>query len=204
MDIESLILVLGGQTVVLGALFAFLGKIAINRINNKEISKANQSLAKLQSDLQKHSTRLSERNESVVHTNKYLIEVEYNYYQKIWAALIRVSPLFDSIEQKILRNEDISAAASELHEARVELGDLLNSAYPFINKKIYNVAYLALDNSTKASACLWVSDSQLKEQQVILEELNLFKSYSNEFHAHNKSTGDCIHIRTKAMVTFHD
>ena len=83
LNIDTILWILGGQTVVLGALFSFLGKVCINRINNNEINKANRSLAELQSEIQATQARISERNESVVHTHKYLVEVEYDHYQKI-------------------------------------------------------------------------------------------------------------------------
>ncbi|MBB1320588.1 hypothetical protein [Shewanella sp. SR43-8] len=204
MNIDTLLLIFGGQTVVLGALFAYLGTIWINRIKTNEVSQSNRLLAKLQSELKKNLSRLSDRNESVVHTHKYLVEVEYNHYQKIWDALTRVSPLFDSVEKNLTNEDDISVTATELHEARVALGNTLSSAYPFINKAIYDMAYLALAYSTKASACLWSSDTTIKPQNEIVEELSQFKLYAEKFYAYNRNTGDGIHTRTAAMVSFHD
>jgi hypothetical protein len=204
LNIDTLLLIFGGQTAVLGALFVYLGKIWINRIKSNEISESNRLLAKFQSELKKNLSRLSERNESVVHTHKYLVEVEYDHYQKIWDALTRVSPLFDSVERKLTNEEDISVTATELHEARVGLAYALSSAYPFINKAIYDMAYLALDYSTKASACLWSLDTTIKPQSEIVEELSEFKLYAEKFYAYNRNTGDGIHTRTAAMVAFYD
>ena len=191
MDIDTLLLFFGGQTVVLFALIAFLGKVWINRINSREIAKSNQLLAELRSELQKKLSRLSEQNESVVHTHKHLIELEYSHYQKIWGALSRISPLFDSVEKKFLSNEEILITANELHEARTALGYTLNSAYPFINKSIYDVAYFALDFSIKASACLWTSEETVKSAN----ELHEFQTYTNQ-------TAKGIQVRTSAMVEF--
>jgi len=204
LNIETVLWILGGQTVVLGGLFSFLGKVWINRINNNEISKANIALAELQSEIQATQARLNERNESVIHTHKYLVEVEYDHYQKIWAALTRVSPLFDSVERKIEQDESIVVTATELHEARVALGDILNASYPFINKSIYDMAYLALDYSTKASSLLWANDSTMKSNKEITKMINRFKESASQFHLYNRKTGEGIHIRTMSMVEFHN
>ena len=202
MDINTLLLFFGGQTAVLIALSAFLGKVWINRINSRDIFNSNQMLAELRADLQKGLSRLSERNESVVHTHKHLIELEYAHYQKIWEALTRISPLFDSVEKKLLSNVDVSFTAAELHEARISLGNILNSAYPFINKSIYEVAYIALDFSTKASACLWINDKKLKHTNGLNECLNIFKAHANEFNTYIKYTAEGIQVRTSAMTEY--
>ncbi len=202
MDIYTLLQLFGGQTVALVALFAFLGKVSINRINAREIAKSNQFVAVFRADLQESLSRLSERNESVVHTHKHLIELEYGHYQKIWEALTRVSPLFDSLEKKILSSDEALITATELHEARVALGYTLNSAYPFINKSIYDVAYLALDFSTKASGCLWANEKTVKTANELHECLSEFKSYAHEFKTYTKHTAEGIQVRTSAMVEF--
>ncbi|MBB1397793.1 hypothetical protein H5187_20655 [Pseudoalteromonas sp. SG44-1] len=204
MNIDTLLLFFGGQTVVLIALIAFLGKVWVNRINSRETVKSNQLLAKLRAELQNNLSRLSERNESVVHTHKHLIELEYGHYQKIWEALTRISPLFESVEKKLLSSEEILITANELHEARTSLGYTLTSAYPFINKSIYDAAFLALELSTKASGCLWENEKKIKPESALHESLNEFKSYAHEFQTYIKHTAKGIKVRTSAMVEFSD
>jgi hypothetical protein len=204
LSIDTLLLFFGGQTVALIALIAFLGKVWINRINSRETAKSSQLLAELRAELQNSLSRLLERNESVVHTHKHLIELEYGHYQKIWEALTRISPLFDSVEKKLLSSEEVLITADELHEAYTSLGYTLTSAYPFINKSIYDAAYLALDFSMKASSCLWASEKKIKPESELHNCLSEFKSYAHEFQTYIKYTAKGIQVRTSAMVEFSD
>jgi len=124
--------------------------------------------------------------------HKYLIELEYDHYQKIWGTLTRVSPLFDSFEKKLLSGDYFQVTTNELHEARINLADVLNAAYPFINKSIYDVAYFALDRSTKAASCLWENDITINSQNELHKILSYFNTHSSGFQSYTKLTADGI------------
>jgi len=83
--------VLGGSAVLLAALSAFLGKIWINRIANKESQQREQRIAEVRSKLEQQNSELNARLDASIQrsvfVDKLQFEHEYSVYKQAWEAL---------------------------------------------------------------------------------------------------------------------
>ncbi len=142
---EDFLKILGGTGLVLGALFAFLGKIAIGRLLEKERSKTESSLSKLRIDLEKS-----------VHIGKAQFDFEFKIYQEIWkklvllrSATLGLRPALDHIDPNESDEERKSRRMKEFSDAFHPFRDSIEENKPFYPESVYLALSEVLSTSHK-------------------------------------------------------
>ncbi|EHW0637981.1 hypothetical protein L3I77_004826 [Vibrio vulnificus] len=121
------------SNVILMGLSAFLGAIAVKRIETKESAKLRQLIdSKL--------SLLVAKNEPVIHVNREQAEFEFSRYREMWEATSEISALMSSAVKRVGDLEKLKITFQTLHEVRCTLGALTNNAYPFIDNEVYENA----------------------------------------------------------------
>jgi hypothetical protein len=105
----ELLKVAGGAIVLLGALSAFLGRVWINRIANREAQVRDEKLAEVRASFERHNTELKARLDAAVQrtvfVDKLQFEHEYEIYKQAWGCLfslqqatLQLRPTFDMVD----------------------------------------------------------------------------------------------------------
>ncbi|MGD8174241.1 hypothetical protein ACQEXU_21570 [Vibrio sp. TRT 21S02] len=121
------------SNVILMGLSAFLGAIAVKRIETKES-------AKLRELIDSKLSLLVAKNEPVIHVNREQAEFEFSRYREMWEATSEISALMSSAVKRVGDLEKLKITFQTLHEVRCTLGTLTNNAYPFIDNEVYENA----------------------------------------------------------------
>lgn len=140
---EEFLKILGGTTIVLGILFAVLGKIIVGRILEAERKKTEESLSKLKNGLDKS-----------VHIGKAQFDHEFKLYQEIWRNLVLLRNATLAL-RSVLDSIDPNEADSERKSRRMkDFGDAYSSCSEAVehNKPFYpDAIYLSLSQTLKSA-----------------------------------------------------
>jgi hypothetical protein len=130
---EEFLKILGGTTLVLGALFGILGKIIVGRIFETERKKTEESLSKLKNDLDKS-----------VHIGKAQFDHEFKLYQDIWKNLVLLRnatlglrPVMDSIDPNETEDDRKTRRMKDFGDAYRLCSEAVEHNKPFYPDAIY-------------------------------------------------------------------
>lgn len=166
----KVLLVMGGPTVVLGALFAWLGKRYLDRALQRETALNLEHLEKqkslyaaaletdkaeyafaLEDDKRKYAAALELQKsgqEKRTHVYKAQFEVEFNSYRDLWSALTTLSNAVavlrnyspQSLELGDPAKEELRVYAQEADNAFFEANRKNNELSPFIDEEVHHLA----------------------------------------------------------------
>jgi hypothetical protein len=138
----------GGTSVVLAALFSFVGRIWIDRIANDEAREREEKLADLRAMFNKEHAQLKAqldvKTQKEMFIDKHQFEHEYNIYKQVWEALIELQ---ESVLK--IRPEREYVHSGESQEARVKRKiaaftevydmyiDVMEKNKPFYSPEVY-------------------------------------------------------------------
>ncbi|MUK70237.1 hypothetical protein [Aliivibrio fischeri] len=180
-----------GNALLMG-LSAFLGAIAVKRIET------NESI-KLKELLESKLSLLNANNEPVIHINREQAEFEFCRYREIWEAASEISDTMPSIERRIRRPEKLAISFEVLHELRCTLGALTNNAYPFIDNDVYNLS-IECNKFIVRFMCLISIDERLKSTDELVKiDKREFDLISYGYDKNIKALAEAIRLRLLAM-----
>lgn len=156
---QELLKVAGGAAIVLAALSAFLGKIWIARIANRESQRRETEVAQLRSQLDRQSTELKAQLDRqgaelkaqldvsvqrTVFVDKLQFEHEYSIYKQAWKRLfalqqttLAIRPTFDRIDPNESKEERIRRRLGSVAAPYNEFSKLVECNRPFFPEKVY-------------------------------------------------------------------
>lgn len=138
--VSNLVIVLGGYTLILGSLFAFLGTILINRVKEKDAALYKSELATLEKNLTAKINALNAKNESIAFVHKKQYEKEFSEYQSLWELSISVYLLFQKIESCEHTWDEFNSSISGYFEKYNELKLFVLNSRPFLYYEVQNGA----------------------------------------------------------------
>ncbi|GGI92322.1 hypothetical protein GCM10007978_32310 [Shewanella hanedai] len=137
MDLSQVLLLFGGQSIILIGLCSWLGKVSLNRILTSEQASVQKKIAAIRSEFEAKLVALSAGNESKVHVGKIQYEREYASYAEIWDL---TSPLTHHLQLLFVHKhsyEFFKEAFYKLGDYKINLGSKVNTLYPFIDEDVY-------------------------------------------------------------------
>lgn len=170
-DVISLI---GGQSVILLGLSAWLGKVWANRISRKEQLKIQIEIAEVKSAIESKLAALNSENESKVHVSKIQYEREFTNYARIWDLVSPISHQFQILFGQKQSYEFYKEEFFKLGTMKSELGKEISAMYPFIDESIYEYA----------SECTQVIQKRWKK---IEQHLYFLEDKANQKHTESES-----------------
>lgn len=135
--ITGLVATLGGYTLVVGALAAFLGRIWVFRIVEREKFALQRQLD--------HTNRVLQADlDHRVHISKTQFDSEFANYKEIWALLVdlrmktlRLRPMLDYVEPGETQQERLTKRLKEFGPAFTALRDTVEKNKPFYSDQVY-------------------------------------------------------------------
>ncbi|MDF2185264.1 hypothetical protein O1O06_10825 [Grimontia hollisae] len=167
--LDKILFVFGGQTIVLVALFSWLGKVQANRIQSREQARSQTKLAILKFDFDRKLAVLSTGNEPKAHVGKIQYEREYSSYAEIWDLMSPITHHLQRLYASKHSYDSYKIAFFELGDFKLSLGAKINALYPFIDEKVYK----------KASPCPQVLQKYWKHFE---EHLNYLEGKATHCH----------------------
>lgn len=103
--IKEIIALLGGATIVLAALFAFIGKLWLSRDIEREKYNLQKQMIQIQNELSATNKKLEAELQRSIHVDKIQFDYEFKIYQEVWSSLVslrmvtmRLRPTIDEVE----------------------------------------------------------------------------------------------------------
>ena len=128
------LMVFGGVQLVLTSLVAWLGKVWLNRIHERDKGEILSAVEKLKADLAATNQRLQATLDKGLHVHRVQFDVEYGAYRDVWDSLVDIAncalklrPAMDTIPndrdaERRRRLEEFDAAnrvfAQKVHKMR--------------------------------------------------------------------------------------
>ncbi|HET7332234.1 hypothetical protein [Dyella sp.] len=138
MTLQQIILALGGYTVILGALFAFLGRVWLLRIVEKE-------KFGLQRQLDETNRKLQAELDRDLHVSKIQFDAEFANYKSIWACLVdlrastlQIRPMLDFVDPKESREDRLKHRLSAFGGKFNSLREQVEKNKPFYAQAVYD------------------------------------------------------------------
>jgi hypothetical protein len=139
-SLGSILTALGGYAVVLAALFAFIGKLWLSRIVERERNS-------LQRQLDETNRRLQAQLDQDLHIGKTQFDMELSNYRSIWASLVdlrtatlSIRPVMDSYDPKESKEERQMRRQTKAHEAFISVQEHVEKSKPFYAPDVYEKA----------------------------------------------------------------
>ncbi|WP_372177739.1 hypothetical protein ACCQ23_00660 [Xanthomonas axonopodis pv. phyllanthi] len=135
---QEVILALGGYTVVLGGLFAFLGRVWLLRIVEKE-------KFELQRQLDETNRKLQAELDRDLHVSKTQFDAEFANYKSIWACLVdfrastlQLRPMLDFIDPNESKEDRLKRRLTTFQSNFNTLRDQVEKNKPFYAQSVYD------------------------------------------------------------------
>ncbi len=152
----ELIKVAGGATVVLAALSAFLGRVWINRIANREAQLRDERLAELKASFDIQNAELKARLDASVQrtvlVDKIQFEHEYTIYKQAWESLfalhkstLQLRPMMDSIDPSESKQDRMKRRIGAFVAPYNAFRELIEKNKPFYPEKVYGAMDAVLE-----------------------------------------------------------
>lgn len=143
---NDIIQILGGTTVVLAALFGFIGKIWLAKIVENHKASLQQQLLEVQAKVDATNKKLNAEFQSATYISQIQLEHEYKIYQEIWALLVelktatlRLRPIMDYVDPNQSQEERIRERLQAFAEKFNAVFKALEHNRPFYPHEIYEV-----------------------------------------------------------------
>jgi hypothetical protein len=137
---------LGGANIVLAALFAFISKIWISRIVDKNKFELQVELNNIQNELNSTNKKLDAEFQNSIYISQIQLEHEYKIYQSVWALLIdlrnstmRLRPMMDYVDPKKSKEEIIRERLCVFGKNYNTFAMALEQNKPFYPQEVYDV-----------------------------------------------------------------
>lgn len=145
---SELLKVLGGAAFVLAALSAFLGKVWINRIANREAQVREERIAEVRASFEQQNdsirAQLNVAVERTVFVDKLQFEHEYAIYKQAWECLyalrqatLRMRPIMDYVDPKEPKEDRMLSRMNAFVEPFNAYRDLIEKSKPFYAEEVY-------------------------------------------------------------------
>ena len=145
---QELLKVAAGATLILAALSAFLGKIWIGRIVNREMQRREAAIAELKAQLDKQASefkaKLDVAIQRTVLVDKVQFEHEYEIYKKAWVRLfalqratLQLRPTLDHIDPSESKEERMRRRIGNVREPYNEFSSHVETTKPFYPESVY-------------------------------------------------------------------
>ncbi|WP_047691630.1 hypothetical protein [Vibrio sp. ZOR0018] len=142
--LEYIIGLLGGGTVVLAALFAFISKIWISRIVETNKAELQKDLLSLKKELDSTNKKLDAELQSATYISQVQLEHEYKVYRDIWASLVELKsatmhlrPFMDYVDPNQSQEDRIRERLQPFVVKFNEMYKVLEHNKPFYPQDIY-------------------------------------------------------------------
>lgn len=146
---QELLKVAGGATLLLAALSAFLGKVWIGRIANREAQMREAAIAELKAQFDKEAAELKSRldvaTQRTVLVDKVRFEHEYEIYKKAWELLfalqratLQLRPTLDHIDLSESKEERMQRRIGNVIKPYDEFSLHIETAKPFYPEDVYS------------------------------------------------------------------
>ncbi|EHC07694.1 hypothetical protein Sbal625DRAFT_0025 [Shewanella baltica OS625] len=143
---NEIIKILGGTTLVLAALFGFIGKVWLAKIVENYKVNLQQQLLEVQSDIDATNKKLNAKLQSATYISQIQLEHEYKIYQEIWVLLVelktstlRLRPAMDYVEPNQSQEDRIRERLQVFAEKFNAVFKALEHNRPFYPHEIYQV-----------------------------------------------------------------
>lgn len=135
---QQIILALGGYTVILGALFAFLGRVWLLRIVERE-------KYGLQRQLDETNRKLQAELDRDLHVSTTQFDAEFANYKSIWACLVdlraatlNIRPMLDYIDPKESKEDRLKRRLEAFQSNFNALREQVEKNRPFYASTVYD------------------------------------------------------------------
>lgn len=146
---SELLKVAGGIVVILGALSAFLGRVWINHIANRETQAREEKLAEFRAMFEKQNAELKAKLDvglqRTVFVDKLQFEHEYTIYKQAWELLdalrqatLRLRPRIDSVDPNESKEELMKRRIGAFVEPFNAYRDVIEKSKPFYSENVYS------------------------------------------------------------------
>ncbi|GIA35922.1 hypothetical protein ACEO96_18790 [Vibrio anguillarum] len=143
---NEIIQILGGTTVVLAALFGFIGKVWLAKIIENHKASLQQQLLELQAKVDATNKKLNAELQSATYISQIQLEHEYKIYQEIWALLVELKtatltlrPIMDYVDPNQSQQDRIRERLQAFSEKFNAVFKALEHNRPFYPNEIYEV-----------------------------------------------------------------
>ena len=145
---QELLKVAGGATLLLAALSAFLSKVWIARIANREAQQREAAIAELKAQFDKQATELKSKldvaTQRTVLVDKVRFEHEYEIYKKAWELLfalqratLQLRPTLDHIDPSESKEERMQRRIGNVQGPYNEFSLHIEITKPFYPGAVY-------------------------------------------------------------------
>jgi hypothetical protein len=146
---SELIKVVGGATVVLAALSAFLGKVWAERIARREGEARDRRIGDLKAQIDQQAAELKAKLDAsvqrTVHVSKLQFEHEYQIYRSAWEILfalrqatLSLRPIMDHIDPKETKEDRMNKRRLAFASPYNSFLDIIEKSKPFYPQQIYD------------------------------------------------------------------
>ncbi|CAH8202727.1 hypothetical protein [Vibrio aestuarianus] len=136
---------LGGMTIVLGALFAFIGKIWLSRVVERNKHELSTELRMLEKDLNAANQKLDAQLQHSVFVSQVQFDREYKIYGEAWGHLVELKiatsqlrPLLDYINPEQTEEERKKERYDKFVDPFNEFSSHIEKNKPFFSAKVYD------------------------------------------------------------------
>ncbi|ELA9846703.1 hypothetical protein KIT90_25585 [Vibrio sp. B172a] len=141
---NQFVVIMGGTSVVLAALFGLIGKLWLSVVIEKYKGSINKELSKLKVELDKSSKRYEAQLSKITYVSQVQFDHEYQIYSKVWSSLVelkvateKLRPFMDYIDpnqtEDARKFERLKAFAKPYSEFSI----MLETHKPFYAETVY-------------------------------------------------------------------
>jgi hypothetical protein len=132
--IQEMLLPLGGASVVIISLSAWLGKLWSTRVLQRE-------QAQLKHELEMKIAELNAVNESKIHVSKIQFEKEFKSYAELWDLVTPMVRELQTLSQNKQSYELFKPHFFSLGKLKTDFGNLNASLFPFTDEKVNRASF---------------------------------------------------------------
>lgn len=141
---NDILILLGGATIVLSALFGLIGKLLISRATEEIKHSFQIKVAALQSDLAKTNKKLDAELQRAIYIDKAQFDYEFQIYRDVWnnlvdlqAATLNLRPVFDYIDPAQSKEDRMQERLSAFIEPFNKFLSTVEKNKPFYSPSVY-------------------------------------------------------------------
>ena len=142
--LNQIFALLGGVTVIVAALFAFIGKLWLSRIIEKDKHQLQKQILSINDELSTTSKKLEAELQRSIHIGKVQFEHEFSIYKEVWVTLIelrmatmRLRPALDHINPDQSEEERTKERLNAFYAPFQEFRNVIEKNKPFYSSKVY-------------------------------------------------------------------
>lgn len=145
MRMGEILALFGGVQVVIAGFFAFVGKMWLNSVHEKQRARVEVEIEAFRAEASANSLRLQHALDRRLHVHALQFEKEQKVYEEIWATLIEMAksvsqlrPPLDYHKPEETEEQRKLARLSRLSESAQRFLDQVNKERPFYARDVYD------------------------------------------------------------------